>query len=56
MAGSAGAVRRMAKRIQSVSGLDKSRSMGKYLLARQMNENGLIDIIGRGAAKKYKLK
>lgn len=27
-----------------------------YLLARQMNENGLIEIIGRGAAKKYKLK
>lgn len=27
-----------------------------YLLARQMNGNGLIDIIGRGAAKKYRLK
>ena len=27
-----------------------------YLLARQMNETGLIEIIGRGAAKKYKLK
>ena len=27
-----------------------------YLLARQMYEKGLIDIIGRGAAKKYKLK
>ena len=27
-----------------------------YLLARQMSENGLIDIIGRGAEKKYKLK
>ena len=26
-----------------------------YLLTRQMSENGLIDIIGRGAAKKYKL-
>ena len=26
-----------------------------YLLAHQMNENGLIDIIGRGAAQKYKL-
>ncbi len=27
-----------------------------YLLARQMNENGLIEIIGRGVTKKYKLK
>ena len=26
-----------------------------YLLARQMNENGLIEIAGRGAEKKYKL-
>ena len=27
-----------------------------YLLARQKNEDGLIEIIGRGAGKKYKLK
>lgn len=27
-----------------------------YLLARQMNENGLIKIIGRGAGKRYRLK
>lgn len=27
-----------------------------YLLVRQMHENGLIEIIGRGASKKYKLK
>lgn len=27
-----------------------------YLLARQMNENGLIEIAGRGAEKKYKLR
>lgn len=27
-----------------------------YLLARQMNENGLIEIVGRGAGKKYRLK
>jgi len=27
-----------------------------YLLTRQMNENGLIEIIGRGAVKKYKRK
>ena len=30
MAGSAGAVRAMAERIQQVSGMDKSWSMGKY--------------------------
>ena len=30
-AGFAGAIRPIAKRIQPVSGLDKSRSMGKYL-------------------------
>ena len=27
-----------------------------YLLARQMSENGLIDIVGRGNGKKYRLK
>lgn len=27
-----------------------------YRIAHQMNENGLIEIIGRGAGKKYKLK
>ena len=27
-----------------------------YQIARQMHENELIDIIGRGASKKYKLK
>ena len=27
-----------------------------YLLSRQMNENGLIEIIGRGAGKRYRLK
>ena len=26
------------------------------LLSRQMNENGLIEIIGRGAGKRYRLK
>ncbi len=47
-----------------VSGNDGGRAAGAaeyqktraYLLARQMSENGLIDIIGRGAGKKYKLK
>lgn len=39
--------------LQELLNIKKTRS---YLLARQMHENGLIDIIGRGAAKKYKLK
>ena len=39
--------------LQKLLNIKKTRA---YLLARQMNENGLIDIIGRGAAKKYKLK
>ena len=38
--------------LQELLNIKKTRA---YLLARQMNENGLIDIIGRGAAKKYKL-
>ena len=37
--------------LQELLNVKKTRA---YLLARQMNENGLIDIIGRGAAKKYK--
>ena len=39
--------------LQKLLNIKKTRA---YLLARQMSENGLIDIIGRGAAKKYKLK
>lgn len=39
--------------LQELLNVKKTRA---YLLARQMNENGLIDIIGRGAGKKYKLK
>lgn len=39
--------------LQELLNIKKTRA---YLLARQMNENGLIDIIGKGAAKKYKLK
>ena len=39
--------------LQELLNIKKTRA---YLLARQMNENGLIEIIGRGAAKKYKLK
>ena len=39
--------------LQELLNIKKTRA---YLLARQMSENGLIDIIGRGAAKKYKLK
>ena len=39
--------------LQALLNIKKTRA---YLLARQMHENGLIDIIGRGAGKKYKLK
>ena len=38
--------------LQELLNIKKTRA---YLLTRQMSENGLIDIIGRGAAKKYKL-
>ena len=38
--------------LQKLLNIKKTRA---YLLSRQMCENGLIDIIGRGAAKKYKL-
>jgi len=36
--------------LQELLNIKKTRA---YLLARQMNENGLIDIIGRGVSKKY---
>ena len=39
--------------LQELLNIKKTRA---YLLARQMNENGLIEIVGSGAAKKYKLK
>lgn len=39
--------------LQELLNVKKTRA---YLLARQMNENDLIEIIGRGAGKKYKLK
>ena len=39
--------------LQEPLNIKKTRA---YLLARQMNANGLIEIIGRGVAKKYKLK
>lgn len=39
--------------LQELLNIKKTRA---YLLTRQMSESGLIDIIGRGAAKKYKLK
>lgn len=38
--------------LQELLNIKKTRA---YLLARQMSENGLIDIVGRGAAKKYRL-
>ncbi len=39
--------------MQSLLNIKKTRS---YLLARQMKERNLIDIVGRGAAKRYRLK
>ncbi|MDO5401261.1 MAG: putative DNA binding domain-containing protein [Eubacteriales bacterium] len=39
--------------LQELLNIKKTRA---YLLARQMNENELIEIVGRGAGKKYKLK
>ena len=39
--------------LQELLNVKKTRA---YLIARQMNENGLIEIVGRGSAKKYKLK
>lgn len=39
--------------LQELLNIKKTRA---YQLARQMHENELIDIIGRGASKKYKLK
>ncbi len=39
--------------LQELLNIKKTRA---YLLARQMNESGLIDVIGRGATKKYKMK
>ena len=41
------------KDLQELLNIKKTRA---YLLARQMHENGLIDIIGRGASKKYKFQ
>ena len=39
--------------LQELLNIKKTRA---YLLSRQMFENGLIDIVGRGSAKKYVLK
>ena len=39
--------------LQELLNIKKTRA---YLLTRQMSENGLIEIEGRGAGKKYKLK
>lgn len=41
------------KELQELLSIKKTRA---YLLTRQMNEYGLIDIIGKGASKKYKLR
>ena len=39
--------------LQELLNIKKTRA---YLLARQMNENGFIEIVGRGAGKRYRLK
>ena len=39
--------------LQELLNVKKTRA---YLLARQMQENGMIEIVGRGAEKRYKLK
>ena len=39
--------------LQELLNIKKTRS---YLLARQMSDEGLIEIIGRGSTKKYRLK
>lgn len=39
--------------LQELLNIKKTRA---YLLTRQMSEDGLIEIVGRGAAKKYRLK
>ncbi len=39
--------------LQELLNVKKTRA---YLLIRKMSENGLIEIVGRGAGKKYKLK
>ena len=38
--------------LQELLNIRKTRA---YLLTRQMRENGLIEIIGKGAEKKYRL-
>lgn len=37
--------------LQSLLGVKKTRA---YMVARQMKEDGLIDIVGRGGTKKYR--
>lgn len=39
--------------IQELLNIKKTRA---YLLTRQMNENGMIEILGKGANKKYRMK
>ena len=38
--------------LQELLHIKKTRA---YLLTRQMNEEGLIEVVGRGAEKKFKL-
>lgn len=37
--------------LQELLNIKKTRA---YLITRQMSENGLIEIVGRGSAKKYR--
>ena len=39
--------------LQELLHIKKTRA---YLLTRQMSEEGLIEVVGRGAEKKYRLK
>lgn len=39
--------------LQELLHIKKTRA---YLLTRQMSEEGLIEVVGRGAEKKYKFK
>ena len=41
------------KELQELLHIKKTRA---YLLTRQMSEEGLIKVVGRGAEKKYRLK
>lgn len=45
--------RNQRRRFAGIAGYQKTRA---YLLTRQMNEAGLIEILGKGTDKKYKIE